>query len=56
MEHSVGAYLARLPKEKAEHLWQEWVIDNEIPPHISPELVEVLRLRLAELTEEQHSP
>ena len=49
MEHSVAAYLARLSKAKAEQLWNEWVFNNELPPNIDPQWVEILKLRLAEL-------
>ena len=56
MEHSVAAYLARLPKNKAEQLWQEREVSNEITPHIDPEWIEILRLRLIELNQEQQSP
>ena len=56
MDHSVSAYLERLPKTKAEQLWQEWVVNGEIPPHISSDMLEILKLRLDKLAEEQTSP
>lgn len=56
MEHSVSAYLARLPKEKAEQLWKEWTIHDELPPDIDPVWVEILKLRLVELNQHQKSP
>ena len=55
MEHSIAAYLARLPKAKAEQLWQLWVVNGEIPPHVSADLLEILKLRLNQ-QEEQKSP
>lgn len=56
MEHSVAAYLARLPKAKAAQLWKGWMAGNEIPPQIDPEWIEMLKLRLIELNQEQQSP
>ena len=56
MEHSVAAYLARLPKHKAERLWQEWRGQKELPPYISEEFVEILRKRLEKLSDQQSSP
>lgn len=56
MEHSVAAYLARLPRHKAVQLWKEWMIQKELPPYISEELVDVLRMRIEEFSEKQISP
>jgi hypothetical protein len=56
MDHSVAAYLARLPKEKVEQLWQRWIILEDIPPNISPELIEILKMRYIEIKEQEKTP
>ena len=56
MEHSVAAYLSRLPKKKVEQLWSEWVINKEIPENITSELVEILKSRMAECNELEEPP
>lgn len=56
MEHSVAAYLARIPRKKAEQLWEVWVLQQRLPAHISSELVEILEQRLKEFTDDEKSP
>ena len=56
MEHSVSAYLLRLPKTKAEQLWKEWTISDELPPDIDPKWVEILKYRLDELARQEKAP
>ena len=56
MEHSVAAYSSRLTKEKAEQLWQEWVIQEAVPPMITPDLVEILIQRCSELAAQEKTP
>ena len=56
MEHSVSAYLARLPKAKVEQLWKEWTSSEELAPDIDSAWVEILKLRLTELDQQQKSP
>lgn len=56
MEHSVSAYLARLPKAKVEQLWKEWTSSEELAPDIDPAWVEILKLRLTDLISYKNPP
>ena len=56
MKQSVEAYLKRLPQEKVQELWEEWVLNSNVPPHISSELVEILKQRMEEYTENKTIP
>ena len=48
MDHSVMAYLERLPKEKAKAVLQEWSDEEKRPDYVSNEMLELLQKKAVE--------
>ena len=45
-DHSVMAYLERLPKEKAEVVLLEWMDENKRPDYVTNEMLELLHKKV----------
>ena len=48
MDHSVMAYLERLPKEKARTVLLEWSDEEKRPAYVTADMMEILQERAEE--------